>query len=75
MLELLCEEKKVFITKALLDRLDDIIDAESPIVNEFLNKSFFITDQFDGPRPLKWSGDDKEKIIALPTAYLTDEVL
>jgi len=29
----------------------------------------------NGPRPLRWTGNDEEKIIALSTSYLTDDTL
>lgn len=44
MLEMLTDQRKVCITKFLLDRLGDMIDAGSPIVNQFFDECFFVTD-------------------------------
>ena len=46
MLNLLKDHTKVCVTSQLLDRLEDIIAQNSPVVNDLFNQSFFITDQF-----------------------------
>lgn len=75
MLEFLVDETKVSVTHLLLDRLEEIVDSGSSIVNEFLDKSFIITDQFSEPRPLHWKGSDKEKFFSVPTSYITEAYL
>ena len=49
MLNLLKNQRKVSVTAQLLDRLEDIINSKSTVVNEFFDECFFVTDQFDGP--------------------------
>ena len=44
MLNLLKTQRKVSVTAQLLDRLEDIINAGSTVVNEFFNECFFVTD-------------------------------
>lgn len=58
-----------------MGKLNDIIGMGSLAVHELMDKSFRITDQIDGPRPLEWPGEDEELFINVPTAYLTDETL
>ena len=56
--------------------LDTIIDSSSQSVLDFFDQSFYITDQFSGLRALEWEDPDAdEKIIAIPSAYLTDEFM
>ena len=52
------------------------MNTESPAVLSFFNDGFLITDQFSGLRALEWEdADTEEKIVAIPTAYLTDEFM
>ena len=44
MLGLLKGQKKVSVTAQLLDRLEDIINSGSTVVNEFFDECFFVTD-------------------------------
>ena len=44
MLNLLKNQRKVSVTAQLLDRLQDMIDSGSPVVNEFFDECFFVTD-------------------------------
>ena len=56
--------------------LDTIIDSSSQSVLDFFDQSFYITDQFSGLRALEWEDPDAdEKILAIPSAYLTDEFM
>ena len=77
MLSLLKDHTKVCVTSQLLDRLEDIIAQNSPVVNEFFDQSFFITDQFSGAQALDWTiGDDKdEHYVNVPSSFLTRETL
>ena len=53
-----------------------IINTKSKAVFDFFEKSFYVTDQFDGLRAFYW--DDQlsdEMTVAIPSAYLMDEVL
>ena len=76
MIQQLVDQRKVCVTSQLIDVLEIIINSPSQSVLEFFNNSFYITDQFDGPRALEW--DDQsidEKIVAVSTAYLTAEYM
>ena len=43
---------------------------------DFFDQSFYITDQFSGLRALEWEdADSDEKIMAISSAYLTDEFM
>ena len=56
--------------------LDTIIDSSSQSVLDFFDQSFYITDQFSGLRALEWEdADSDEKIMAISSAYLTDEFM
>ena len=56
--------------------LDTIIDSSSQSVHDFFDQSFYITDQFSGLRALEWEdADSDEKIMAISSAYLTDEFM
>ena len=73
---MLVEQHKVCVTSQLLDMLDTIIDSSSQSVLDFFDQSFYITDQFSGLRALEWEDpDSEEKIVAISTAYLTDEFM
>jgi hypothetical protein len=73
---MLVEQHKVCATSQLLDMLDTIIDSSSQSVLDFFDQSFYITDQFSGLRALEWEDpDSEEKIVAISTAYLTDEFM
>ena len=73
---MLIDQHKVCVTSQLLDMLDTIIDSSSQSVLDFFDQSFYITDQFSGLRALEWEDPDAdEKIIAIPSAYLTDEFM
>ena len=77
MLSLLKDHTKVCVTSQLLDRLEDIIAQNSPVVNEFFDQSFFVTDQFSGAQALDWTiGEDKdEHYVNVATSFLTKESL
>ena len=73
---MLVDQHKVCVTSQLLDMLDTIIDSSSQSVLDFFDQSFYITDQFSGLRALEWEDPDAdEKILAIPSAYLTDEFM
>ena len=72
---MLIDQHKVCVTSQLLDMLDTIIDSSSQSVLDFFDQSFYITDQFSGLRALEWEDDSDEKIIAIPSAYLTEEFM
>ena len=73
---MLVEQHKGCVTGQLLDMLDTIIDSSSQSVLDFFDQSFYITDQFSGLRALEWEDpDSEEKIVAISTAYLTDEFM
>ena len=44
MLNLLKTQRKVSVTSQLLDRLEDMVNSGSTVVNEFFNECFFVTD-------------------------------
>lgn len=75
MLGMLQETKKAFITQQLVDKLDDIVNNGSETVNQFFDNAFFINEQFSASKALKWHGDADEKIVAVPSAFLTDDEL
>lgn len=73
---MLIDQHKVCVTSQLLDMLDTIIDSPSQSVLDFFDQSFYITDQFSGLRALEWEdAESDEKIVAIPSAYLTDEFM
>ena len=73
---MLIDQHKVCVTSQLLDMLDTIIDSSSQSVLDFFDQSFYITDQFSGLRALEWEDpDSEEKIVAVASAYLTDEFM
>ena len=62
----------MFISGQLVDKLDDVINSGSETVNEFFDNAFFINEQFATSKALKWCGEDNEKIVAVPSAFLID---
>lgn len=75
MLEMLKDCKKAFITQQLVDKLDDIVNSGSETVNEFFDNAFYINEQFAASKALKWHGDENEKIVAIPSAFLIESEL
>jgi len=49
MLRLLVDRTDVAISRFFVDSMKLVIDSNSPVVNDFLNSSFIITQQFDEP--------------------------
>ena len=53
-----------------------IINSKSQAVLDFFDKSYFVTDQYDGLRSLEWENPNSEEMIRdISSAYLTDEYL
>jgi hypothetical protein len=57
MMSLISRHTQICTTGHILRQLKDIIDKPSAAVSELMSTSFRISNQIDGPKPLRWNGD------------------
>ena len=75
MLRLVSRIPTIHVSKFFVEHLEKVIDSKSDVVNDFLNQSFVVTEQFDDPVILVTKRDQTQMIISSDTTFLNKEKL